>query len=151
MHDIHQAIDVLRDMTGQPDLALGAGDHFEIVFDGTPVGFVAVDRRHLELVTLLTSLGTLPDAPTLLQLMTANYLGTATDAARLAVDPARQRVVLCERLDLTVLDANGLRDRIAGFLAVAAVWNGATGRELAAGPVPPKPDLATGSHFLIRG
>lgn len=151
MHDIHQAIEVLRDITGQPDLAFGPGENVEVVFDGTPVGFVATGRHHFELVTPLASLAATHDQATLTRLMTANYLGTATGAARLAFDPSRKQVALCERLDLRALDAGGLRKRIADFLGTAAFWNGPAGREAAAGPTTSGPDLSARDHFLIRG
>lgn len=151
MHDVHGAIDALKTITGLPDLALGSDGHTEIVFgETTPVGFVAVDRFHLELVAPLPMLGLDLDRASLARLMTANYLGAATGASRLALDPARGEIVLCQRTDVRDLDEDSLPDLIGGFLRAVEFWNGDAGREALAGESGAAAESFADAPFALR-
>lgn len=130
MQDLHQAIAVLREATGLPGLELGPNQHAEVVFGEIPVGFVGIGAHHVEMNTPLTALAPELDQARFARLMTANYFGAATGPARLALDPGRRQIVLCERLDLCDLDAAGFEIRIADFLGSAAFWNGSEGRDI---------------------
>ncbi|WP_375453288.1 type III secretion system chaperone [uncultured Methylobacterium sp.] len=150
MQDLHQAIAALREVTGLPDLELGPDQHAEVVFGETPVGFVGIGADHVEMVTPLAALPPELDQTRLARLMTANYLGAATGPARLALDPGRRQIVLCERLDLRGLDADGLHARIVDFLGSAAFWNGPEGHEALDG-APLAAELPATEQYLIRG
>ena len=153
MHDVHGAIDALKEITGLPDLALGPDGHAEIVFEGRPVGLVAAGGGQLELVTPIDSFGRRPDDETLRRLMTANYLGSATGPARLALDPGREQIVLGQRLGPQALDLDALHLVLKVFLATAAFWDGPDGKEALAGPSEAANDLSVPSlgDFIIRG
>lgn len=138
MHDTDHAIDALRERIGLPGLSLDGKEAVRLVFDGTiPVDIRRIDATRLELVAPLDSDGRGASAERLAALLTANYLGQATGAARVALDPADGTVLLCERVDVGPLDATGFETRILDFVRHVALWASGTLDE-----APPAPDSA---------
>lgn len=62
------------------------------------------------------------DPGTLRLLLEANYMGLATDAARLSVDPIEPRVVLSERWSYQRLLADDVQDDLQRFANLVASW-----------------------------
>jgi hypothetical protein len=155
MHDVNHAIDFLRERTGLSQLALDHDGHAELIFDGNyAVDLYRIDARQLELCSILDQPA--PGAPTretLVALLTANYLGDGTGAGRIALDPRNQNILLCERLDVTTLDASAFERRVLDFVAHVAVWNSGKLDDLLEGGASPasnRIELAD-STVLIRG
>jgi len=71
------------------------------------------------------------------RLLEGNLFGQQTGAAMLAVDPVREEVLLCGRVDPDVVTADELSRWIDGFAGVAADWQ----RRYAAGELTAAPGI----------
>jgi hypothetical protein len=88
------------------------------------------------------------DPGTLRMLLEANYMGLATDEARLSIDPIEPRVVLSERWPYHRLLADDVQEDLHRFANLVASWRSdgvATIQAKARGEddYPPDPDNAT--------
>lgn len=153
MHNVSHAIDYLRERTGLSQLVLDQDGHVELVFDGKyAIDFYRIDDRQLELCSIVDEPGT-STRETLAALLTANYLGDATGAGRIALDPRNQNILLCERVDVAALDAAAFERRLLDFVAHVAVWNSGKLDDLLEGRASPSADRAqlVDSDIFIRG
>jgi hypothetical protein len=146
MHDVHQAIAVLRERTKLQGLALDGNGRASLVFDGTiAVELRAVDATRLELIAPVDEAGPATTAEKLRGLLRANYVGEATGAGRVAIAPDGD-VVLCERLDVTGLDEAALERRVLDFVRHVALWRSGT---LDVGPVEPQAEEIPAGDFMM--
>lgn len=123
MQNLNHALATLRDQTGIPTLDFDPDGNLTLLFDGdTEVNLNRVDDATVEVWTPLDELGRGDDVAALRRLLEANHLGEGTGAARMALSPARDRMVLCERIDVRPLDGVQFADRIVGFLKYASFW-----------------------------
>lgn len=134
MHSVDHAVEQLQELTGIADLRLGPDGHVELNFpEGPPVHLLKVNDELLELVTPLPTLGSQLDHTRLQALLYANHLGRNTGSARLGLDPADDSVVLCQRIDVTDIDASAFEKRLIKFIALAGFWVSAEGRHMLEG------------------
>lgn len=123
MRDFDHAVNVLAEMTGLSNIAREPEGGFELTFAGAiPVSFTKASATEMELSCIVTRLGDALEPAQLVALLTANFLGQGTAAGRLALDPADRRVVYCERLDVTALEAHTLEARVIGFVKHCLYW-----------------------------
>jgi hypothetical protein len=150
MQDVNHAVAVLRELTGLGHLELNRNGHFELIFDDdTPVNFYRIDDHQLELCTMIRPAGK-TSAAEALALLTANYLGHGTGAARLALDPRDQTLILCERVDVRPLGIAELQARIEGFVAYAKLWLSGEMDGLVSAKPAVADTLSEMSGFIIR-
>ncbi len=156
MKDVHHAVSTLREALKLPLLGFDDNGQFELVFeDFFHIDVVRISDTELELSTILADLdGTLTEAR-LIALLSANYHGHGTAAARLALNPDDGRVVLCERIDVVPLAADAFEARVLSFLKLAAFWldEGTvqvldTGSEEAASSIPSQDEQGDDLHFI---
>lgn len=152
MHDVHHAIENLREITQIPDLDFNENGHAELIFNGTvSVDLIRIDDHTLELSTTLTQ-GRDYDLAAIQRLLSANYLGDAVGAGRIGLDLVTGRLVFCERVAVKTLDGWQFEERLLAFLKHVAFWRSEaaeiflTGRSEHAGAAPA--DLA--DSLMIR-
>jgi hypothetical protein len=82
-----------------------------------------VDGGEIEVFARIEGLDS-NDPGTLRMLLEANYMGMATDEARLAVDPMDGKVVIAERWPYQRLLVDSAFDDLARFAKLVAAWRG---------------------------
>ncbi len=133
MRNVAHAVDVLREMIGLPSLDFNEHGLFELVFDGAvSIDVVRVSEVEVELSAPISALDGHLIAERLGQLLRANYQGHATGGGRLAVDPRRDAVVYCQRLDVTLLEAHQMEQAFLTFLKYTLYWQGPGAEAVAA-------------------
>src|SRR5262245_2118251 len=122
MKDVNHAIAILRDLTGLPALELNANGHLELIFDDRiSIDMVKIDNNHLELSSPL-DVTDLDDVGRLQTLLTANYHGSGTGFGRIAMDRRDKSVLICERIDVTLLNQAQFEAWLLGFVKYVAFW-----------------------------
>ncbi len=122
MKDVNHAIAVLRDLTGLPALELNANGHLELIFDDKiSIDLVKIDDNHIELSSPL-DINDLENVNRLQTLLTANYHGSGTGFARIAMDRRDRSALICERIDVTPLSPGQFEARLLGFVKYVAFW-----------------------------
>jgi Tir chaperone protein (CesT) family len=122
MKDVNHAIAILRDLTGLPVLELNANGHLELIFDDKiSIDLVKIDDHHIELSSPL-DINDLENVARLQTLLTANYHGSGTGFARIALDRRDRSALICERIDVTPLDPGQFEARLLGFVKYVAFW-----------------------------
>ena len=86
----------------------------------------------------------------LVALLTANYLGEGCGAARLALDPRRQKLLICERVDVTTLDGAAFEQRVLDFVDCAAIWRSGGLDALLFDHSPTEDPAETGAMVILR-
>src|SRR5262245_25942714 len=134
MKDVNHAIAILRDLTGLPGLELNNNGHLELIFDDRiSIDLVKIDDNHIELSSPLY-IADLDNVERLQTLLNANYHGSGTGFARIAIDRRDRTALICERIDVTPLDPGQFEARLLGFVQVCCVLAlGRGGRALAPG------------------
>ena len=148
MRDVNHAIAHLRKVVGIPTIEFDAGGNLTLIFNGkTPINLARIDDKTIEVWTELT--GVIADASTVRRLMEANHLGEGTGAARLALAPGKDVLVLCERIGVEPLSDTQFAECIVEFLKYATFWNSEAGSRPAAARGEDSPGLEQ-SDFMIR-
>jgi len=151
MKDVNHAIAILRDLTGLPILELNGNGHLELIFDDRiSIDLVKIDDNHIELSSPL-DIADLDNVERLRTLLTANYHGSGTGFARIAIDRRDKSALICERIDVTPLDPGQFEARLLGFVKYVAFWLSGEADELmpAAEATAPAP-TADPSLMVIR-
>ena len=124
MKNATHALDVLGSKLGIKDLDFDASDQAAIDLNSDVTIFLTkLDDDVIEVSCLLDSLG-YPDAAMMQAMLEANFLGSAVDCGRLALDADKSEVILCERWMVSELDATALERRFASFALAATFWLG---------------------------
>ena len=109
MKDVNHTIAILRDLTGLPVLELNGNGHLELIFDDKiSIDLIKIDDSHIELSAPL-DIADLNNPERLQTLLTANYHGSGTGFARIAIDRRDKSALICERIDVTPLDPGRVR------------------------------------------
>jgi|APEBP8051073302_1049394.scaffolds.fasta_scaffold01154_9 hypothetical protein len=126
-------------LAGLPTLGFDEHGCARLVFEGD----VAVDLEADEpahCIQVYAVLGPVPPGnrePLYRRLLEGNLFGQQTGGAMLAVDPVREEVLLCGRVDPAVVSAEALSGWMDGFAGTAAHWL----RRYAAGELTAVPGL----------
>ena len=131
MRDANDALAVLSEASGLKNLKFSGSGHLELVFDGkTSIVIVRIDDDTIEFVSYLDIPGFEVEAIPLRALLHANHLGDATGGGRLALDPADDAPLFCERVKVTEIDHSALERRLLDFLKHLAFWQSREGAAL---------------------
>lgn len=123
MQDVNHAISVLGERAKLPSLAFNADGAIELIIDDLlSVYLTRVSERAMELSARLADLDGKITADVMQRMLVANCLGDGTGAARLSVEAQGGGAILCERVDVTVLDADALEAVFTLFVRTAAFW-----------------------------
>lgn len=151
MKDVNEALQAIERSSGLAKIAFNADGVVDIVFDKRiSINIVRIDDTNLEFVTYLDMSEVAADPFAMRAALHANYIGAATGAARLALDPRDDDLLLCERVDVRGLDPLQFEQRLLGFLNHATFWRSQDGRQLLSTGAD-KPATPTGEDFIIRG
>lgn len=151
MRNTDEALATLRSLSGIDSLAFDADGQVELIFEKQwRVAVVRVDDASLELLSELPKLGSGLSRDQLVRLSTANYLGEAVGAGRIAVDPRDETVSYGRRIDVTRLDDDALEAVFADFLRFVAFWNSPAAAATLGSDGSPSMSSASLSDFIVR-
>ena len=124
MKNVDYALASLRDQLGISTLDFDEDGDLTLIFNGTIlVNIARMDDYTLEFWTTLEGIGHPSNPEVLRRLLEANYLGEGTGNGCVALAPGMDDIILCERIDLRVLDEKQFADCIEMFLEHAEFWN----------------------------
>lgn len=122
MHNVAHVLTVIRETLGLPELEFNENGHAELIFDDAFSGFLSrVDENNLEFSFFLPELD-LTEPGTLQALLTANCLGQATGAGRLAIDESKMQALYCERWRASDVRAEKIPELLIDMVSTAGFW-----------------------------
>jgi hypothetical protein len=149
MKDVNHTIAILRDLTGLPVLELNGNGHLELIFDDKiSIDLVKIDDHHIELSSPL-EIADLDTVERLRTLLTANYHGSGTGFARIAIDRRDGSALICERVDVTPLDPGQFEARLMSFVKYVAFWLSGEADELMPQPAELGPGPAADPNLMV--
>jgi hypothetical protein len=151
MKDVNHTIAILRDLTGLPALELNGNGHLELIFDDKiAIDLIKIDDNHIELSSPL-DIADLNNLERLQTLLSANYHGSGTGFARIAIDRRDRSALICERIDVTPLDPGQFEARLLNFVKYVAFWvSGEADELLPPSDHSPSPTTTDPSLMVIR-
>lgn len=152
MKDVNHAMSVLRQRAGIADLAFNADGQAELVIERAVSVYVTrVSDAVLEMSARIAALDGRLEREVMERLLVANSLGDGTGHSRLAIDPRTRGALLCERVDVTALEAAPFEARFVAFVRHAAYWQAEGARDVLAGePADVPPATESWSANFIR-
>lgn len=122
MSNSNHAIQILSRKLALPDLAFDGDGH--IALEVTPqvsISLIDLDDGLIEMMCPLTDTDP-PDESMMRAMLESNYMGAGVDGARLALDPDRGTIVLCERMATGEMTAAAIERRFDEFCVLAVFW-----------------------------
>ena len=132
MNDINHTLNLLRTLLSLPELDLNEDGQVEIdLAEGLTTHLTKIDDHTLECSFRLPELD-IASPGMMAAMLAANFLGAATGAGRLAIDPTKHEAIYCERWQVDELTAESLEARLLSFATGGTFW------------------LTTGSDSLVK-
>ena len=123
MQNVQHALTLLRSVEGLHHLEINADGNAEIVIEGAlSIYLQQIDEMQLEYSCVLDEVVPPFSQAQYEAMLTANMLGDGTGPARLAMEADTKRVVLCQRVDVSTLDATDVETGFTGFVQLCVYW-----------------------------
>ncbi len=137
MQDANHALSVLRNRTKIANLEFDTAGQVELVIEDSLSIFLSrVSDTEIEFSSSIDALDDKISVDVMKAMLTANALGAGTGTARLALDAGTGEALVCDRVDVRLVDAAGFEARFTTFVRTAAFWATDGARDLLAAARP---------------
>ncbi|MEM8798131.1 MAG: type III secretion system chaperone [Pseudomonadota bacterium] len=123
MQQADEILEVLNEKLGGTALSW-KGDHASLKIEGQyVVDLIKIDAQTVELVSLIRTFESALNPALVTKLLAANYQGTMTGAARIALTPDEKLLALTRRIDVRGIDTALLEEILGDFINYVKFWS----------------------------